>query len=123
MAGIWITVWQAITTFLQAFGHASYHFLQGILRCLLVTAQRAAAFITTVWQGITNWMRAAWNAITRWCREMVSVWYQNLPQSVKEHLPRKLASWFKLIIKIITAVILQTSDVGTDYYSGYKHWM
>ena len=122
MAGILVGVWQAITTFLHAFGHASCRFLRGMLRCFLVTAQRAAAFITTVWQGIENCMCATWSAFKRWCQE-IAVWFQNLLQSVMEHLPRKPASWFKLVKTIFTAIILQTSDVGTDYYSGYQHWM
>ena len=122
MARILLGFWQAVTTFLHAFGRASCRFLRGILRFLLDTAQRAAAFITTLWQGIKNRMCAAWNAFTRWCQE-IAVWFQNLPQSIKNHSPNTLASWAKLVLKIFTAIILQTSDVGTDYYSGYQHWM
>ena len=122
MAGILVGVWQAITTFLQAFGHSSCQFLQRMKQFLLVTAQRAAAFITTLWQGIKNWMCNTWSAFTRWCQE-IAVLFQNLFQSVMKHLPRKPASWFKLVKTIFTAIILQTSDVGTDYYSGYQHWM
>ena len=122
MAGILIRVWQAITTFLQAVGHASYHFFQEMLRCLLVTTQRVADLFLVVWQRITDWMCATWNASTRWCQE-IAVWFQNFPLSVKEQFPRKPASWFKLVIKFFTATILNTSDIGTDIYSGYKHWM
>ena len=122
MARILVGVWQAIITFLHTFGRTSCQFLQGMLRFLLVTTQRAAAFITTVWQGIRNWMCDTWNTFTRWCQEIVD-WFLNLFQTIKKHLPRKPASWFKLVKTIFTAIILQTSDVGTDYYSGYQHWM
>ena len=83
------------------------HYLQKPYR-----TQRLAELATRVCQVVRNLIQAFGHGILS-C----------IPQSVKDHLPRKTSSWFKLVITICTAIILKTSDIATDIYSGYKHWM
>ena len=92
VAGIVVRFWQAVTTFLQGFEHASHLLFQGMLQCLLVITQRAADFFLVVWQEITNSLWATEEAFMRWTQEIVDR-LQSLHQSIRKHLPSKPTSW------------------------------